>query len=92
MPRCATQLNFQEFFGFYATFHNECEESSGGETYREYLANGVGIALAAFFAIPSIRGETTKSPGVRYGSKVSSTGTHNLVRLYPRTLCFHPMV
>lgn len=64
LPVCH-QLNFQEFFGFYAVFNNECEDASGSETYQEYFANGVGIALAAFFVIPSIRAETTKSPGVR---------------------------
>ena len=58
-------MNFQEYFGFYAMFRNECRKASGSDSYQDYFANGVGIALAAFFVTPSIRAETTKSPGVR---------------------------
>ncbi|CAM9385637.1 unnamed protein product [Ectocarpus sp. 12 AP-2014] len=60
-------MNFQEFFGFSATVQsNDCLEEPASDTYRDYLANGIGIVLAAFFAIPSIREGNIKSPGISF--------------------------
>ncbi|CAM9472513.1 unnamed protein product [Ectocarpus fasciculatus] len=60
-------MNFEEFFGFSdAIRSNECLEEPAGDTYRDYLGNGIGIVLAAFFAIPSIREGNIKSPGISF--------------------------
>ncbi|CAB1110067.1 unnamed protein product [Ectocarpus sp. CCAP 1310/34] len=60
-------MNFQEFFGFSAAVQsNDCLEQPESDTYRDYLSNGIGIVLAAFFAIPSIREGSIKSPGISF--------------------------
>ncbi|CAM9771325.1 unnamed protein product [Ectocarpus sp. 4 AP-2014] len=60
-------MNFQEFFGFSAAVQsNDCLEQPASDTYRDYLANGIGIVLAAFFAIPSIREGNIKSPVISF--------------------------
>ncbi|CAM9268889.1 unnamed protein product [Ectocarpus sp. 12 AP-2014] len=60
-------MNFEEFFGISAAIRsNECLEQPASDTYSDYLANGIGIVLAAFFAIPSIREGNIKSPGISF--------------------------
>ena len=66
--RCHTsdQVNFHEFYGIFDIWDG-CPEQ---DRDSEYLANGIGIAIAAFFMIPLIRAESRNSYHGRYGMNI----------------------